>query len=151
MTRFQEVKEPKRKSETIIPKRATPGSAGYDIHLKEDIIIRPGETVSTFTDLKCQLETNEVLYIHVRSSVGINHGIMLANGTGVIDSDYYENEDNDGNIGIALHNYSDTLVKFKAGERVAQGVIHETIEDYDGSWRVTPNMFRTGGFGSTGK
>ena len=149
MTRFQEVKEPKHKLETIIPQRATQGSAGYDIHIKEDIMIRPGETILTFTDLKCQLEPNEVLYIHVRSSVGIKLGIMLANGTGVIDSDYYGNEDNDGNIGIAIHNYSNHVLKFKAGERVAQGVIHETVEDYDGLWNATTR--RVGGFGSTGK
>lgn len=149
MTRFQEVKKPKYEAETIIPRKATQGSAGYDIHIKEELMIPSGETIPTFTDLKCQLEPNEVLYIHVRSSIGIKHGIVLANGTGVIDSDYYENEDNDGNIGIVLHNYSDRLVKFKAGERVAQGVIHETVEDYDELGSDAGR--RVGGFGSTGK
>ena len=72
---------------------------------------------------------------------------MLVNTTGIIDSDYYENPDNDGNIGFAFYNMSDVDVLIKAGERVLQGIFEKYLvtEDDDA------NEVRTGGTGSTGK
>lgn len=142
--RFQEVKQPIHQTDTTLPKRATKGSAGYDFHLKEPLTIRPGESILTLTDVKCQLEPNEVLYLHVRSSIGIKKHLMMGNGTGVIDSDYYGNPDNDGNIGVCLHNYGTGTIILEAGERVAQGVIHpfNATETVEGT--------RTGGIGSSG-
>lgn len=147
--RFEEVNTPTFNTPTTLPSRQTSGSAGYDFHLKEDVEIHPGETVLTFSDVKCQLTCDEVLYLHVRSSVGVKKGLCLANGTGVIDSDYYGNPDNDGNIGLPLYNYSKQTVRLKVGERVAQGLVHEFKREpieYDGSWNV---KVRQSGFGST--
>lgn len=148
MTRFQEVISPKINAETILPTQATSRSAGSDFRVKEDITIRSGETKITFTDIKCKLNPDEVLYIYIRSSVGFNQGVVLANGTGVVDSDYFGNPDNDGNIGLPLHNYSDSLVKFKSGDRVAQGVIHKIVNTSPNY--VPSTKARKGGFGSTG-
>ena len=65
---------------------------------------------------------DEVLKIYPRSSIGFKKKLMLVNTTGIIDSDYYENPDNDGNIGFAFYNMSDVDVLIKAGERVLQGI-----------------------------
>lgn len=143
--RFKEVKDPVHMHlETVVPVRATGGSAGYDFRTKEPIVLGAGETVLTFSDVKCELAPDEVLLLFIRSSVGVKQQLMLANGTGVIDADYFENEDNDGNIGLPLHNYGKETVYIPQGTRVAQGIIVKyTAEDH-----VTAR--RTGGFGSTG-
>ena len=69
-----------------------------------------------FTDIKAYMEADEVLTTHVRSSIGMKRGLVLANTTGIIDSDYYSNPDNDGNIGFMLRNLTDKEVVIKAGE-----------------------------------
>jgi len=140
---FEVVKNPIHDSPTQLPMRATQSSAGHDFYLKETIVLQPQETKLTFTDVKCQLLDDTFLSVHIRSSVGVKKHIMLANGTGIIDSDYYNNSSNDGNIGIALHNYGQKAITLEAGERVAQGII-QAYRAFDKIDRV-----RGGGFGST--
>ena len=132
---------------TFLPTRATAKSAGHDFFLKEDITIKPGKAVFQYTDVKCRLNRDEVLLLFVRSSIGIKQHLMLANGTGVIDADYYGNADNDGNIGLTLYNYGSKTVELKAGEKIMQGV----IVDYKISDNDCVTTGRYGGFGSTGK
>ena len=91
--------------------------------------------------------TDEVLLLYVRSSVGIKRHCVLANGTGVIDSTYANNPDNDGNITIALTNVGDQVQYFNKGERVMQGVfVKYLITDHDCPLSNT----RKGGIGSSG-
>ena len=130
-----------------LPKRATSHSAGYDICTTEDALLEAGDTVVLKTGLKAYMGADEVLLIFIRSSIGIKHDITLSNGTGVIDSDYYNNEDNEGHIHIALTNcgYNDFLIT--KGDRLAQGVfVKYLITDDD-----TASGVRSGGIGSTGK
>ena len=143
--RFQSVKQSIHDDITMIPQRATTHSAGFDFALKETITLKPNDTKLTFTDVKCELNDNEVLLLFIRSSIGVKKHLMLANGTGVIDSDYYNNAENEGNIGIALHNYGTDTITLDKGERVAQGIIF----DYIGDGKV--GNVRSGGFGSSGK
>lgn len=84
------------------------------------------------------------LQMYVRSSVGIKDGVVLTNGTGVIDPDYYTGQ-NDGDMMLALLNTSDKLVKYKAGDRICQAVfvIHGLTSDDKAVGD------RTGGIGST--
>lgn len=147
--KFLEVAKQHRQHDkyTNIPKRGTSQSAGYDFHLKETVTLQPNQTHLSFTDVKCRLGEDEVLMLYPRSSVGIKQKVILANTAGVIDSDYFENEDNDGNIGLPLHNYGDREITLLAGTRVAQGVVMNYViaenDRTEGS--------RTGGFGSTDK
>ena len=98
-------------------------------------------------DIKAQMEEDEVLLLFVRSSIGIKKGIVLSNGTGVIDSSYYSNPDNDGNIGVSLLNTTDEEEIIKKGERIMQGMFMKyLITDDDNTTEI-----RTGGYGSTGK
>ena len=70
----------------------------------------------------------------------------MANNVGVIDSDYFENEENDGEIGLLLQNFSEEVVEIKKAERVAQGIFVKYLKTEDDFIEEK----RTGGYGSTG-
>ena len=85
-----EIKYSKSDLPTMLPTRATRGSAGYDFYLKEEVTIST-TVIPIYTDVKAKMIPDEVLTLHVRSSTGIKKKLMLANTTGIIDSDYYNN------------------------------------------------------------
>ncbi len=105
-----------------LPMRKTRRAAGYDFALLCDLAIKPGEIVKLPTGVKSYFAPDEMLLIVVRSSTGFKHNIRLVNQIGVIDSDYYNNPDNEGHIFIKIQNEGDKTVYFKAGEAVAQGI-----------------------------
>jgi dUTP pyrophosphatase len=131
--------------EVYMPKRGTAHSACYDICVGKDVIIPPHETIMEKTNIKVYMPNNEVLMVFVRSSVG-KQGIVLANGTGIIDSDFFSNPDNDGNIGLLLHNNTDRHMTINKGTRVAQGLFTKFLLTDDDD----ANGERLGGCGSTG-
>lgn len=148
---FEVVSDTNRKHKKVelnAPQRADAKSAGYDFFTPTDINIHPGRQVVVWTDVKAYMQENEVLQLFVRSSVGIKRGVVLANGTGIIDASYYNNPDNDGNIGICLINNSKIVQHFEAGERIAQGIFTAYLVADDDN--VLHNE-RKGGFGSSGK
>ena len=131
----------------IMPVRATKGSAGYDFFLVERLVLAPGEANVIKTYLKAYMKDDEFLSIHIRSSVSINKGLQLVNQMGIVDSDYYNNPDNEGHIMIFVRNTSDRVVIIEAGERIAQGIFMKyLLADGD-----NVNCRRRGGFGSTNK
>ena len=146
---FKEVKQSMKKHfDTVtLPTRGSKISAGYDFYLPTDITIKPNEKICVWSDVKAYMQEGEVLMVHVRSSIGIKKGLMLSNLTGVIDADYFENENNDGNIGIALYNYSNEVVELSKGERICQGVFMPFLVADNGN----TDKERTGGIGSTNK
>lgn len=148
MRGFEIVKEEMRKTkgEITLPTRGSKVSAGYDFYSPVDIILKPNEKTCVWSDIKAYMQEGEVLLLFVRSSIGIKKGLALSNGTGVIDADYYSNSSNDGNIGIALYNYSDKIVEIKKGERICQGVFIPFLEADNGN----TDKKRVGGIGSTG-
>jgi dUTP pyrophosphatase len=143
---FEVVKDEFRKNEGEIklPTRASEHSAGYDFYSPTDVIIQPGEMAMIWTDIKAHMYYDNALFIIPRSSMG-KHPIMIANTIGLIDSDYYGNSDNDGNIGFRLLNLGKTPYEIKAGDRIGQGVFikYGTVKD------DTTTTKREGGFGST--
>ena len=143
---FEVVKDEFRKTEGEIklPTRASAHSAGYDFYSPVDVTIQPNESVLVWTDVKAHMYYDNVLLIFVRSSMG-KHPVVIANGTGIIDSDYYGNETTDGNIGFRLVNQGDRPYEIKVGDRIGQGIFvkYGTIKDDGASGN------RTGGFGST--
>ena len=149
---FEIVEDKHRKHpecEIVMPIRATSKSAGYDICTPVEVVVPAGGYSSIiFTDIKAYMLPDEVLKTYVRSSIGMKKGLILANVTGIIDSDYYSNEDNDGNIGFMLKNLTDKDVVLEAGERVIQGIFSKYLV-VDGD--IPKNEDRKGGVGSTGK
>ena len=98
------------------------------------------------TGIKCKLDPDEYLQISVRSSTPLNNWLILANGVGIIDADYYGNESNDGEIFFQIINLSPVDIVLEPGDKIGQGIIQKyiTVEDDVASGT------RTGGFGSTG-
>ena len=131
-----------------LPVRGDNRSAGYDIKTPVKITLQPNERTVVWTDIKAYMSSDEVLELHVRSSIGIKKGVVLSNITGIIDSSYYSNEGNDGNMGLALWNTSNKEVTFEAGERICQGIF-KTYLTVDND--VCLSDKRTGGIGSSGK
>ncbi len=129
-----------------LPKRATAGSAGYDFYAPFDIKLAPGETVKVPTGIRAWIEDGWVLKIYPRSGLGFKFRLQLNNTVGIIDSDYY-NSDNEGHIFIKITNDSNEgkTVEIPAGTGFAQGIFIEygiTLDD-------DADGVRNGGFGST--
>lgn len=129
-----------------LPRRKTTESAGYDIECAEAVTIAPGEMKLVATGLKAFMNYDEYLAIHIRSSMAIKRHLMLVNSTGIIDSDYYNNEENEGHILIALINMGKEEVQLEKGERVAQGIFSKYLIATDDD----ATGIRKGGIGSTG-
>ncbi len=133
----------------VIPKRKTISSAGYDFTALETVTIKPGEEHTFATDIKAYMRPDEFLVMNVRSSIGYKKHCRLINTQGWIDSDFYSNPENDGNIGICLHNFGKEPVTITMGERIAQGVFTSyKVKDLD---EKDHKEVRTGGIGSTGE
>lgn len=133
----------------IAPKRATAGSAGYDLCacISEPIILNPGKRTSIPCGVAIELPSNKyAAFIFARSGLGVKKGITLSNGVGVVDSDYR------GEIGVGLCNLSEEAYTIQPGERIAQMVIMNVETPM---LNLCENLNETsrgeGGFGSTGK
>lgn len=130
-----------------LPQRKTKQSAGYDIESAVNVVINPGETKLIPTGIKVYMDENEWLGIYIRSSIAVKYGIVLANSVAVIDSDYYNNPDNEGHLMLPIRNVSGMPYTVKKGDRIAQGIFHRYYKVDDDS----ADGDRTGGIGSTGK
>ena len=134
-----------------LPIRKTAHSAGYDTQAAEDTIIppfKPGIKPTLIkTGIKAYCKDNEWIMVANRSSNPGKKHLVLANGIGIVDADYYNNEDNDGHIMFAYFNMSDEEVTIKKGDVIGQLVFMNYLTaDND---QATGK--RKGGFGSTSK
>ena len=131
-----------------IPIRKTANSAGYDVEAAEDIVIpmyKPGIKPTLIpTGLKAYCMDDECFLLLNRSS-GPKKGFLMANSVGLIYSDYYGNEDNDGHFYFAYFNCSDHDIEVKKGDVIGQVVFTKyLVVDGDNATGE-----RRGGFGST--
>ena len=147
MVQFEKVK---RLEEDIkLPERSTENSAGYDFFAYTDTIIPAGTIVRVSTGVKCKLMPDMFLMLANRSSNPSKKGLVLMNGIGIVDADYYGNTDNDGEMAFEFYNITDTDVEIKKGDKLGQGVIMKFIKT-DNDYISNPDATRVGGFGSTG-
>lgn len=158
-----------------LPKRATKGAAGYDFEAAEEVIIPSvwkGQLVEIAkliwqgkgegkeaewqamlkpvlvpTGIKAYMQEDEYLQLANRSSNPLKNFIVLPNGVGIIDADYYNNEKNEGHIMFQFLNFGLTDKVIKKGDRIGQGIFLPFLktdnDQADGK--------RTGGFGSSGQ
>lgn len=131
-----------------LPKRATKGSAGYDIFAPYDITIPPQGTVKIPTGIRVFLNDNRFLAIYPRSGLGFKYKMQLFNSVGVIDTDY-SGSDNEGHIWCKFYNDSPDgkTITIKQGEAMCQGIIQQFFKTDDDE----TNGIRNGGIGSTTK
>ena len=134
-----------------LPVRKTKFSVVYDIEAAEDVVIHPfklgDKPVLVPTGLKAYCQPDEWYMLANRSSNPFKRGLVLANGIGLIDCDYYENPDNDGHMMFAYYNFFDQDVLIKKGDVVGQAVFLKYLVTDDDSAEGD----RQGGFGSTNK
>lgn len=154
-----------------LPERSTKFSAGYDFFAYEDVVI-PSSTVPDFlqvtrdlitggpklemgrvkptlvkTGIKAYMQEDEALILANRSSNPKKLGLILGNGIGLIDSDYYDSSDNEGEICFMYFNIFPIPIQIKKGDKIGQGFFQKIlIADNDNASGI-----REGGFGSTGK
>ena len=134
-----------------LPERKTKCSAAYDIESAEDVVIpsfkKGMKATLVKTGLKAYMQEDEVLYLYAKSSGFGKKGIMLSNAAGVIDGDYYENEDNDGHIMFSIINMKDEDMVIKKGDAIGQALFTKYLKVDNDNATAT----RKGGFGSTSK
>ena len=168
VSRFNEIDLP-------LPVRKTAESAGYDFVVAEDIIIPPyAELVEKInkhkpvitatldvaaaavkaanakislvsTGMKCKLDPGTYLELSVRSSCPLKHWLILGNSVGIIDADYYNNPDNEGEIFFQIINLAPFAIHLKRGDAIGQGIIKPYLITEDDN----ATGLRVGGFGST--
>lgn len=160
--------------EVNLPKRATKAAAGYDFEAIEDVVVpsiwkqgiatalkaafkkeeallddallKEVKPILVPTGVKAYMGDEEFLQLCNRSSNPLKRFLLLGNGVGVIDSDYYNNDNNEGHIMFQFINFGLKDVTIKKGERVGQGIFLPFLKA-DGD---TSDTERTGGFGSSG-
>lgn len=130
----------------ILPKRATLGSAGYDFFAPQEITVLPRGEFAVKSGVRCKIKKGFVLMIFPKSGLGTKFGLALKNTVGIIDSDYFD-ADNEGHIIIHLVNNGDKQVDIPAGKAFVQGIfLPYGITEEDEVFAK-----RKGGFGSTEK
>ncbi|HIZ55042.1 MAG TPA: dUTP diphosphatase [Firmicutes bacterium] len=140
----------KRLTDTAcLPVRATAGSAGYDLYadIPKPWTIHPGETLLIPTGIALEIpDPGYGAFIFARSGLSVRAGICLANGVGVIDSDYR------GEIQVAVCNRSQQDYSFSPQERIAQMVfLPVALPLLTDAEDLEETVRGAGGFGSTGR
>ena len=133
------------------PHRLTMHSAGYDFFAATETIIpaihRQLKPTLVSTGVKAHMPPHEYLMLVNRSSSPRKHNLVLPNGVGIIDADYYGNSDNEGEIYLQLINYGEHDFTIKRGDRICQGIFMPYLLAEE---EITPTEIRSGGFGSSG-
>lgn len=142
-----QLKIKKLRPEAVLPKRATPESAGLDLCacLEQDLTIEPFQLVRVPTGLAIALEPGTVGLVYARSGLASKFGVTLSNCVGVIDSDYR------GELQVAMTNHSKTPYTIRPGDRIAQLVVSPVfLPEVEEVPELGETERGAGGFGSTG-
>ena len=131
-----------------LPKRGTKCAAGYDFYALYDYILKPGEIMKIPTGIKAAMEQDDVLFLIDRSSMGFKYNVRMCNQVGVIDSDYYNNNNNEGHIWIKIQNEGDKDYIVKKGDGMIQGIFIKYLK-VDNEEEIENE--RIGGIGSTNR
>jgi dUTP pyrophosphatase len=128
-----------------LPTYETPGAAGFDLAAAEDVEVPPRQIRLIGTGLVIKVPESYFLAVFARSSTPFKRGLMVANGVGVIDSDYCGASDE---VKIQVINVTDQPVTIRRGDRIAQGIVLPAprAEFVEGEAAEGAR----GGFGSTG-
>jgi dUTP pyrophosphatase len=128
-----------------LPDYQTPGAAGFDLASSVEMTIAPGEVTLVPTGLVIAVPPGHFLGVFARSSTPLKRGLMVANGVGIVDSDYSGPSDE---IKIEVFNFTAVPVTVRPGDRLAQGVVMPFVRV---AWEEREAEGPTrGGFGSTG-
>ena len=140
-----DVKVKRVDSRAIIPTYATDGSSGFDFYCIMDTLVPANTWRIIFPGLSMEIPKGYELQIRSRSGAAIDHGLIVLNKPGTVDSDFR------GSIGIVIWNITNVLVTIEAGTRIAQGVIAPVVvANFLDVAELSDTTRGSGGFGSTG-
>lgn len=145
---FEPVKKYADKNITM-PKRATTHAAGYDVYAAHALTIPANEVRLISIGVKAYMQPGEVLYAFDRSSNAKRLHIELANSVGVIDGDYYNNPNNEGEIFLQFRNLTSAPITIDTNTSIGQVVFMPMLLADGDSFENGEK--RVGGFGSTNK
>ena len=131
-----------------LPSRATPGSAGFDLHagIEGELELAPGGRMLVPTGIAIALPAGHEAQVRPRSGLALKQGLTLLNSPGTVDSDYR------GEIGVILINHGEKAVTISRGDRIAQLVVQRLPGSSLSEVESLPESERgAGGFGHTGK
>lgn len=129
----------------VVPQYQTHGSVGFDLHAISDDRLEPGERKLIDTGLAFVIPSGYEVQIRPRSGLALKHGVTVINTPGTIDWDYR------GPIKVLLINLGDEPFLIKAGDRIAQAVVKETVRvEFEEVEEISGTQRGSGGFGSTG-
>jgi len=130
-------------NQAILPRRATNGSAGYDLYCIDNLTIPPGELICASTGIAVKLPLGTYGRVASRSGIAVKHNVHV--GAGVVDPDYT------GEIKVVLCNNGTSTVRFNAFERIAQLILEKyAVARVVEVTEVSSTNRGSGGFGSTG-
>ena len=129
-----------------LPAYGTDGSAAFDLAASETTVIAPGEVRLVPTGLVIEVPAGMFLGVFARSSTPLKRGLMVANGVGVVDSDYCGPSDE---IKVPTLNFTAAPVTVAKGDRIAQGILLPSPRvEWDEVGELREGS--RGGFGATG-
>lgn len=128
------------------PRRATKYSAAYDLYAPFSLTLKPGEIAKIPVGFKIKMPRNEGFFIYSRSSYSLKDVVIPA-GVNIIDADYYNNPDNEGDFFIVIKNNGKEKFNIVQGDRIAQGVFQKYYKTNDDK----NNKSRISDFGSSGR
>ncbi len=117
--------------EYLLPKRSTKYAAGYDFYSIFDYTLKPGEIKKIPTGVKVIMEDDDALLLLDRSSMGFKYNVRMCNQVGVIDKDYYNNNDNEGHMWIKIQNEGEKDYIVKKGDGICQGIFIKYLKTDD--------------------
>jgi dUTP pyrophosphatase len=129
-----------------LPAYHTAGAAAFDLAAAESVTVPPGEVRLIRTGLVVAVPPGAFLAIVARSSLPVRKGLMVANGIGIVDSDYAGPDDE---VKVEVVNFTPGPVRVEAGERIAQGLVL-SVTRVEWEEVAQPGAPARGGFGSTG-
>lgn len=145
----KDIKDDKELYESYnLPSRGTKNAAGYDFYSLFDYTLKPNEIMKIPTGIKVSMESDDVLFLIDRSSMGFKYNVRMCNQVGVIDADYYNNPNNEGHMFIKIQNEGDKDYVVKKGDAMIQGVFMKYLKTDDD---IETETERKGGLGSTNK
>jgi dUTP pyrophosphatase len=130
-----------------LPRYETRGAAGFDLTASEEVVVAPQAIALVPTGLVIQVPPGHFLGIFARSSTPLKKGLTVANGVGVLDSDYSGPKDE---VKIQVLNFTSAPVTVARGDRIAQGLFLPVSRvEWQESGEAPVSQTR-GGFGATG-
>ena len=128
-----------------IPQYSTKGSSGFDFYCLYDTVLTPNTWKIIQTGLAMEIPPGYEIQIRSRSGAAMEHGLIILNQPGTIDSDYR------GPIGLITWNITNRTYTIEGGTRIAQGVLCPVVEaEFEEVDILTDSLRAEGGFGSTG-